>query len=151
MVWTPRFRGGHTRKTGGTGRTGPGVCGVHTIRTPLSGSVTSNREGQWFPASRGARIVWTPRTRGGRTRKTFRTPLSGAAASNREGEGFPASRGDRMVWTPRFRDGHSWNQTVEDEAKTESTRFGLANPQRVLLYSKSGVGGTEMMIMVMNT
>jgi len=111
MVWTPRFRGGRTRKTGGTGRTGPPVCGGQTIRVPLSGDPASNREGEGFPPSRGARMVWTPRIRGGRTPKTggtghtgppvcggqtIRVPLSGAAASNREGEGFPVSYGSHF-------------------------------------------------------
>ena len=40
---------------------------------------------------------------------------------------------------------------MEDEATAECTRFKLANPQRVLLYSKTGVGGTEMIIVVMDT
>jgi len=40
---------------------------------------------------------------------------------------------------------------VEQEATAECTRFDVANPQRVLLYSKNGIGGTEIIVVVMDT
>jgi len=45
---------------------------------------------------------------------------------------------------------NSWKRTVKVEATVECGRFGDTVPQRVLLYSKPGRAGVEMMIIVMS-
>jgi hypothetical protein len=40
----------------------------------------------------------------------------------------------------------SWKLNVESEATAKCREFGLENPQRVLLYNKPGLNGTELML-----
>ena len=44
----------------------------------------------------------------------------------------------------------SWKQRVEPDSRAVCLRFGPDQPQRVLLYSKPGRGGVEMIVLVMS-